>query len=111
MHRIILHIRLWNEWRKHCLNSRWYKFLVLIGLVKSPTLIGYYAWFGLKTGLECDEQEEEQMSSSCDAIGCNCKYHDEEEGCLFYFNGSGEEDKPCRNIDEEESEDNDEGRN
>ena len=29
----------WNKWRKHSMNSRLYKFLVLIGLQYSPTLV------------------------------------------------------------------------
>ena len=28
----------WNKWRKHSMNSRIYKFLVLLGLQYSPTL-------------------------------------------------------------------------
>lgn len=35
---MIRHIRRWNIWRKHCLNCGFYKFLVLIGAVVSPTL-------------------------------------------------------------------------
>ena len=29
----------WNKWRKHSMNSRIYKFLVLLGLRYSPTLV------------------------------------------------------------------------
>lgn len=36
--KIINHIRRWNEWRKHNLNGTFYKFLVLIGIRKSPTM-------------------------------------------------------------------------
>lgn len=36
--RMIHHIKVWNRWRKRSLNSKMYKFLVLIGLAKSPTL-------------------------------------------------------------------------
>ena len=70
MRRIILHIRLWNEWRKHCLNSKLYKFLVLIGLRQSPSMIGYCIWYGIEIGLkesvDCpfrnfkDEESEEE---------------------------------------------------
>lgn len=35
---MIKHIRRWNIWRKHCMNSPFYKFLVLIGFIKSPTM-------------------------------------------------------------------------
>lgn len=27
----------WKDWQKNCLNSRFYKFLVLIGFVRSPS--------------------------------------------------------------------------
>lgn len=37
--RAVLHIRRWNVWRKGCLNGPFYKFLVLVGLVKSPTFV------------------------------------------------------------------------
>ena len=36
--RVIRHIIRWNKWRKGCLNSWFYKFLVLIGVKKSPTM-------------------------------------------------------------------------
>lgn len=31
------HLRSWNKWRKHSLNSTFYKFLVLIGFAHSLT--------------------------------------------------------------------------
>lgn len=34
---MIRRFKLWNEWRKNCLNGHLHKFLVLIGLVRSPT--------------------------------------------------------------------------
>lgn len=34
---IVGHVKLWNEWRKGCLNGPLHKFCVLIGLVYSPT--------------------------------------------------------------------------
>lgn len=36
--RLIKHIRRWNHWRKHNLNSPLYHILVLFGIVKSPTM-------------------------------------------------------------------------
>jgi len=42
--RFVRHIRAWNKWRKGCLNSRLYKFLVLIGFIVSPTLEIHKAW-------------------------------------------------------------------
>ena len=38
MKRLIKHIKRWNEWRKHNGNSPLHKLLVLLGIVKSPTL-------------------------------------------------------------------------
>lgn len=38
MIKIIKHFRRWNIWRKRCGNSTVYKFLVLIGMRKSPTM-------------------------------------------------------------------------
>lgn len=37
--RAVLHIRRWTVWRKMCINGPFYKFLVLIGLVKSPSFV------------------------------------------------------------------------
>lgn len=36
--------KLWLDWNKRCLNHPFYKFLVLIGLAKSPTFELYYAF-------------------------------------------------------------------
>lgn len=36
--KIINHYRRWNKWRKFNMNGPLYKFLVLIGFAKSPTL-------------------------------------------------------------------------
>ena len=35
---MIEHLISWNYWRKHCMQSKGYKFLVLITIVDSPTL-------------------------------------------------------------------------
>jgi len=35
--RIFNHLKIWNKWRKHNLNSKFHKFLVLIGFIYSPT--------------------------------------------------------------------------
>lgn len=37
--RAVLHIRRWTVWRKMSMNGPFYKFLVLIGLVKSPSFV------------------------------------------------------------------------
>jgi hypothetical protein len=34
---MIRRFKLWNKWRKNCLNGPLHKFLVLVGLVYSPT--------------------------------------------------------------------------
>lgn len=36
---MVKHIRRWNIWRKGCLNSKWHKLLVLLGLRQSPTMV------------------------------------------------------------------------
>ena len=38
MNKLIKHIRRWILWRKNCMNSKLHKFLVLFGVVKSPTM-------------------------------------------------------------------------
>lgn len=35
--KVIKHIRIWDRWRKHCLNGKFYKILVLFGILRSPT--------------------------------------------------------------------------
>lgn len=35
----IKHIKRWNEWRKHNINSPLHKLLVLLGIIKSPTFL------------------------------------------------------------------------
>lgn len=42
MKKVVKHIRRWSIWRKRNRNSRFYKFCVLIGLTKSPTMILTY---------------------------------------------------------------------
>lgn len=39
MNRLIKHIRRWNIWRKHNINSKLHKFFVLIDFIKSPTMM------------------------------------------------------------------------
>lgn len=39
MNKLILHIKLWNSWRKRSLNGNFYKLLVLFGLTNSPTFM------------------------------------------------------------------------
>lgn len=37
--KIIRHIKRWNKWRKRCRNGKFHKFLVLIGVIHSPTFL------------------------------------------------------------------------
>lgn len=37
MKKLKKHFKKWNGWRKHSLNSKFHKLLVLFGIVKSPT--------------------------------------------------------------------------
>lgn len=40
------------------------------------------------------------MSYYCERVNSNCKYCDEEDGCIFYSQGSGDEmDMPCYEVD------------
>lgn len=39
--KLVDHFQRWNKWRKHSMNSRIYKFFVLLGLQYSPTLALY----------------------------------------------------------------------
>lgn len=36
--KLLNHIQIWNKWRKRNTNSRFYKFLVLVGFMHSPTM-------------------------------------------------------------------------
>lgn len=41
MGKAIKYFKEWNDWRKRNMNGRFYKFLVLIKLAKSPTFEAY----------------------------------------------------------------------
>lgn len=36
--KLLDHIKIWNKWRKRNTNSQFYKFLVLVGFIHSPTM-------------------------------------------------------------------------
>lgn len=38
MKKLFRHIKRWNRWRKHCLNGKLHKALVLLSITKSPTM-------------------------------------------------------------------------
>ncbi|RGD73827.1 hypothetical protein DW687_08610 [Anaerofustis stercorihominis] len=44
MKHMIKHFKLWNQWRKVNLNSKFYKFMVLIRLANSPSFEIYYKY-------------------------------------------------------------------
>lgn len=39
MKKLIRHIKNWNIWRKHNANGRIHHILVLLGIIKSPTML------------------------------------------------------------------------
>lgn len=56
--KIVNHIKRWNEWRKRNTNSKLWKFMVLIGLVASPTFEvhkAYKDWSGISTAIETEK--------------------------------------------------------
>lgn len=55
------HIKQWNEWRKRNTNSKLWKFMVLTGLVASPTLEAHKAyknWGNIGNIFESKEMEQ-----------------------------------------------------
>lgn len=41
MKKFIENFKLWNEWRKNCLNGRAHNLFVLLGIIVSPTFENY----------------------------------------------------------------------
>ena len=39
---LIKHIKRWNRWRKYNTNSKLHKLLVLLGIIKSPTMVFWF---------------------------------------------------------------------
>ena len=66
--RQIEHIKKWNEWRKYSLNSPISKFLVLFGIIKSPTFESYFTEKERKDFVEkfMQELKEGEMQYSRD---------------------------------------------
>lgn len=55
---IVNHTQQWNEWRKRNANSKFWKFMVLIGLVASPTFEvhkAYKDWSGISAAIETEK--------------------------------------------------------
>ena len=51
---IITWVKVWNDWRKHNLNGRLHKFLVLIRVVHSPT---FDIEYGFRKRIEEDDRK------------------------------------------------------
>ena len=58
----------WNKWRKHSMNSHFYKFLVLVGLRYSPTLDLYFT-----------KKEEQIISEKFDEVKATYWYKNIED--------------------------------
>lgn len=41
---MLLRLKVWKHWNKKCINSKLYKFLVLLGVRRSPTFYCNYVW-------------------------------------------------------------------
>lgn len=39
---MLLRLKVWKHWNKKCINSKLYKFLVLLGVRRSPSFYCYY---------------------------------------------------------------------
>lgn len=48
----------WNEWRKRNMNGRFYKFLVLIKLAKSPTFEQHRQFGRVRGGMELESNRK-----------------------------------------------------
>lgn len=73
MKKIIEHFKLWNEWRKGCLNGPLHKFLVLIGVVHSPTFHFFKEfkdWSIEVPGSTVQYDEVNQVAYICDGKAC-----------------------------------------
>lgn len=43
MKKLIMHIKIWNSWRKRSANCMIHKLFVLFGIIKSPTFMAHKA--------------------------------------------------------------------
>lgn len=41
---MLLRLKVWKHWNKQCINSKLYKFLVLLGIRHSPSFYCNYVW-------------------------------------------------------------------
>lgn len=41
---MLLRLKVWKHWNKKCVNSKLYKFLVLLGIMHSPSFYYNYVW-------------------------------------------------------------------
>lgn len=50
---MLLRLKVWKHWNKKCINGKLYKFLVLLGIMHSPSFYCIYVWAKYK--VEHDE--------------------------------------------------------
>lgn len=41
---MLLRLKVWKHWNKKCINGKLYKFLVLLGIMHSPSFYCIYVW-------------------------------------------------------------------
>lgn len=59
MGRAITYLKAWSNWQKHNQNDKFYKLLVLLGTLQSPTfLTDYYFYAYYKEPYQYDEKEK-----------------------------------------------------
>lgn len=58
---MLLRLKVWKHWNKKCINSKLYKFLVLLGIMHSPTFYCNYmaAKYKVEHGESLSDIEEE----------------------------------------------------
>lgn len=63
---MLLRLKVWKDWNKKCINSKLYKFLVLLGVRRSPTF--YCNYMVAKHKVEHDESLSDILQSRIIAI-------------------------------------------
>lgn len=92
--RAVLHIRRWTIWRKMCINGPFYKFLVLIGLVKSPSFALTLLPEELKTIEEAFAELERSVVDAVESMA------EEQKKCVYYIVDRSMEEKQNKGDDE-----------
>lgn len=58
---MLLRLKVWKHWNKKCVNSKLYKFLVLLGIMHSPSF--YCNYMAAKHKVEHDESLSDILQS------------------------------------------------